>query len=273
MLVGSLAVSSACAVEAPMDSRPVVGVSIPPQKYLVDRIAGDLVRVEVMIPPGANPHSYEPTIAQMKALEGASVYVKVGHPAFAVERSWLEPVLSRATGVTVVDCSEGIRSTSGDPHIWVAPANVDRIAIRVATVLEHLLPQDREILAGNLSRLRSAIDALDRDIRSMLRDDEGRAFLVYHPAWGHFADAYGLRQIAIERDHREPGPKELRQLIASARAERIRTIFVQPQLDESGAQIVAAEIGAEVREIDPLAYDWDENLRRVATLLARDFQR
>jgi zinc transport system substrate-binding protein len=262
-----------CAVETPPDPRPLVAVSILPQKYVVDRIAGDLVRVEVMIPPGANPHAYEPSLGQLRALGRAAIYVKVGHPGFAVERAWIEPLLAESPNLVVVDCSEGVKSVSGDPHLWLAPRQMVAIAVRVETALERLFPDRGELLASNLSRFRADVASLDEEIRSLLEGKRGRAFLVFHPAWGYFAEAYGLEQIAIEADHREPDPRQLGELIQRAKAERIGTIFVQPQFDTVSAEMIAQEIGARIEPIDPLAYDWDENLRRVARLLAKELAR
>jgi zinc transport system substrate-binding protein len=147
------------------------------------------------------------------------------------------------------------------------------IAVRVETALERLFPDRGELLASNLSRFRADVASLDEEIRSLLEGKRGRAFLVFHPAWGYFAEAYGLEQIAIETDHREPDPRRLGELIQRARAERIGTIFVQPQFDTASAEMIAQEIGARIEPIDPLAYDWDENLRRVARLLAKELAR
>jgi zinc transport system substrate-binding protein len=258
---------AACGGEGAPDSRPLVVVSVLPQKYVVDRIAGDLVRTEVMIPPGASPHTYEPSVAKMTKLQSAALYVKVGHPHFPFE-GWVEKTLADAPDVPVVDGSAGVEAREGDPHIWVAPRHVEKMAIGVEAALERILPQHRETLRENLAAFRSEIAALDEEIRTLLSDKKGRRFLVFHPAWGYFAEAYGLEQVAIEHEHKEPDPHELAELIEHSREEGVKVIFVQPQLDSAAAETLAREIGARVEVLDALAYDWPANLRRAARALA-----
>ncbi len=258
----------ACWNERPRETRPLVMVSVLPQKYVVDRIAAEWVRVEVMIPPGANPQSYEPSLSTMAHFGEAALYVKVGHPHFPFEEAWLDRILAEAPGLPVVDCSKGIESREGDPHIWLAPRHVEQMAIEIEAALEKILPDQREKLAANLASLRSEIAALDGDIRKQLADKKGGRFLVLHPAWGYFAEAYGLEQVAIEHEHKEPGAHELAELIEHAKEEGVKVVFVQPQFDPSAAETLAREIGARIEPLDPLAYDWPANLRRAAKALA-----
>ncbi len=256
-----------CPGERAAETRPLVMVSVLPQQYVVDRIAGELVQVEVMIPPGASPHSYEPSLAKLSRLQDAALYVKVGHPNFPFEAAWLGGMLAEAPGLPVVDASAGLESREGDPHVWVAPRHVERLAIQVESALEKILPEHRDTLQANLAAFRTEIDVLDQEIRATLADKRGREFLVFHPAWGYFANAYGLEQLAIEHENKEPDPRELEALIEQARADGIQVVFVQPQFDPAAARTVANEIGARVEPLDALAYDWAANLRRAARAL------
>jgi zinc transport system substrate-binding protein len=260
----------ACSGEPSADVRPLVAVSVVPQKYVVDRIAGELVRVAVMIPPGASTATHEPSIAQLKALDEAVLYLKVGHPSFPFERAWLDAMLAEHPDLPVLDGSEGLESRSGDPHVWVAPRHVEQMAIRLEGALGEILPQHRRALTANLAEFRATIDALDTQIRDALAGREGGRFLVFHPAWGYFAAAYGLEQVSIEHEHKEPDPHELAELIELAREQNIGVVFVQPQFDASSAEMLAREIGARVEPLDPLAYDWEANLRRVTAILAEE---
>lgn len=260
----------ACSKDRAEDPRPLVAVSVVPQKYVVDRIAGELVRVAVMIPPGASPATHEPSITQLKALDEAVLYLKVGHPSFPFESAWLDAMLAEHRDLPVLDASEGLERRSGDPHVWVAPRQVEQMAIRLEGALGEILPQHRHALAANLAEFRAAIDALDTQICDALAGKEGGRFLVFHPAWGYFAAAYGLEQVAIEREHKEPDPHELAELIELAREQRIGVVFVQPQFDPSSAEMLAREIGARVERVDPLAYNWDANLRRMTGILAEE---
>jgi zinc transport system substrate-binding protein len=255
--------------EAP--DRPVVAVSVEPQAYFVEQIAGELVQVVVMVPPGANPATYSPTVHQIQALSDASLYFKVGHAGFAFERSWLDSMLEVKSGLVIVDGAQGSPCTAGDPHLWVAPSGVRVMAANLAKGLERLLPDQQEILQANLAAFQQRIDALDLEIRETLGEQTGRGFLVYHPSWGCFAEEYGLEQIAIERDGKEPSPHDLAAMIDSAKRDGIRVVFVQPQHSERAAETVAEAIGGRVVAVDPLARDWPANLRAVASALRASF--
>jgi zinc transport system substrate-binding protein len=261
------AIAGAASAEEPA-ARPVVAVSVLPQKYVLDRLAGERVEVEVMIPPGASPATYEPTLAQMKRLGEASLYVKVGHPSFAFEAAWLDKLLADTPGLPVVDGSAGVERRDGDPHVWVAPRHVEEMAIQSGAALAKILPQLQGELQANLAAFRTEIDALDQEIRSLLAGKTGRKFLVFHPAWGYFAEAYGLEQVAIEHEGKDPDARELGKLIEQAREEKVGVVFVQPQFDPASAELLASEIGARVEPLDPLAYDWPANLRRAARAIA-----
>ena len=114
------------------------------------------------------------------------------------------------------------------------------------------------------------LDALDAELRALLAEVPSRRFMVYHPAWGYFADAYGLTQVAIEREGKEPGAKALAGLINQARREGVRVILVQPQMNPQAAEQVARAVGGTVASADPLAADYAASLRRVARLIAGD---
>ena len=223
--------------------------------------------MEVLIPPGASPVTHEPGVAQLKALEEAALYVKVGHPSFAFEAAWLDDLLAGTEGLVVIDGSEGVASRGGDPHVWLAPRHMEQLAIRIEAALREILPQHRGALAANLAAFRAEIAALDLELEAAFAEAERPGLLVFHPAWGYFAEAYGLEQVAIEHQHQAPDPYELGELIERARRERIDVVFVQPQFDPSSAETLAREIGARVETLDPLAYDWPANLRRAARLL------
>ena len=250
---------------------PVVAVSVAPQAYFVERIAGDLVEVVVMIPPGANPATYSPTVHQVQAVTGAALYLKVGHPGFPFERTWLDSMLSVESGIVVVDGSVGAACAADDPHPWVAPGGVRAMATNLTEALGRLLPNHVLELQSNLESLRGEIDELDREVREVLSGYAGRRFLVFHPSWGCFAEEYGLQQVAIEHEGKEPSPRELSDLIRSARDDGIRVVFVQPQSSTRAASTIADAIGGRVAALDPLARDWPQNLRQVAKTLRAAF--
>lgn len=265
-LLAALATLVACAQRAD-DSRPVVAVSVAPQAWFVKRIAGERVRVLVMVPPGASPVTHAPTLAQMRALSEAVLYVRVGHPAFPFEAAWLERVLSEMDGLRILDTVSQTRAGT-DPHVWLDPERARELARNVADALVELLPADREALLAALDPLLAEIDAVEAELRARLEPLRGGAFMVFHPAWNPLTARYGLEQIAIEADGKEPSAPELARLIEMGRRRGVRVIFAQPHFDPASAAAVAREIGARVELIDPLAYEWADNLREVARSLS-----
>lgn len=264
------AIAAGCTT-SPAPGPPIVAVSVAPQGYFVKRIAGDLVRVEVMVPPGANPAVYAPTARQVQAASEAALYVKVGHPAFPFEHNWLDSMIVAGSATPVVDGSKEVLCSDCGPHNWVSPACVRATASSLAAALERVLPEHRQTLRANLESFRSEIDRVDRTVREALDPHRGRRFLVFHPSWGCFARDYGLLQVAIERDGKEPSPRGLSSLIDAARNEGLRVVFVQPQFSSRAAETIAAAIGGRTEELDPLAADWPENLIRTAAALRDSF--
>lgn len=260
----------ACAVPAGCDRRapatPIVCVSVLPQAYFVDRIAGDLVETHVMIPPGASPTTHEPTPSQLRAAADASVYFKIGHPSFPFERTWLDRLIGESA--RAVDTSVGLTRRDGDPHTWVAPGTAIMTARTMAAVLSEEFPQHSAVFQANLRQLEMDVEALDAELREQLSPHRGKTFFVAHPAWGYFADQYGLTQASVERDNKQPSPAAFFEFIEAARASGTTVVLVQPQFSARHAQIVADEIGAKLMEADPLAPDWLGNTRRFGRLLA-----
>lgn len=257
----------------PVESRPVVAVSVLPQAYFVDRVAEGLVRVEVMIPPGASPTTHEPTLAQRKALAEAVLYVRIGHPHFSFEQAWLDRLLTDRSELAVVDSCAGLEGIGDDPHVWLVPRFVRSMVLRIAAALTSRFPEHTAQLAANRDRLLEEIDAVDADVRRALAGKQGGVFLVVHPAWGSFALEYGLEQLALHSERKEPTPKRLATLIARARTLGIDTVFAQPQFDRAIAEVVAGEIGGRVELLDPFAYEWSATLRSTALRLARAVRR
>jgi zinc transport system substrate-binding protein len=254
--------SGACSAEGLQ-----VSVSILPQAYFVERVAGSLARVQVMIPKGASPETYEPTPQQLVRLAESRIYVKVGAPDFPVERKYLRAALDRNRKLAVVDMSDGVPLLREDPHIWTSPSAV-RIGVRnISRMLESLDPSHGADYRRNLDAFLLDIDGLDREIRRALDGKRGQAFMVYHPSWGYFAHEYGLTQLAIEEEGKPLSAAHIRTIVDLAKATGIRAILVQKGFDAKGARAIARDIGAELFETDPLEKDWLAGMRQVAALL------
>ncbi len=258
-------------------------VSIAPQRYLVERIGGEHVRVSVMVGAGDNPHTYEPKPDQLKALSSAAGLLRHRRRVRGVWIGAHRLALNRA--MRVVDkpprASSGCRCRSImmkttrkrkmattraalDPHVWTSPRLAAQQARVMAAALAELDPPHAADYAANLAALEADIAALDADLRATLAEVKGRKFMVFHPSWGYFARDYGLEQIAVEVGGQEPSAQELAALITTARAEGIRVVFAQPEFNTANATTIAREIGGEVLLISPLAEDWLDNLRTVA---------
>jgi zinc transport system substrate-binding protein len=270
LILLGLGLASALAAE------PVaVLVSILPQKYLVDRVGDGRVRTSVLVGPGQNPHTYEPTARQMAEVSRARAYFRVG---VDFEEAWLGRIVQTNPRLRVIDQREGIRLRPADaghdhgedaqgrpdPHIWTSPPLARLMATQVRDELTALDPEGARAYAVGFAGLAADLDALDTEIRQALADHTRRRFMVFHPSWGYFADTYGLEQIAIEQRGKEPGGRTLGALIDEARAEGVRVVFIEPQDNPAPAKAVARAVGAQAVTVDALAQDYIANLRRVA---------
>jgi zinc transport system substrate-binding protein len=172
------------------------------------------------------------------------------------------------TQMLMLDTTAGIQRRLGDPHVWTSPILVKSMASRIRDALVKLDPTHAGVYEHNYSQFASDLDRLDAEIRARLSPYTGRAFLVFHAAWGYFADAYSLRQIPIEAEGKELGPRALARVIDEARAKGIKVVFVQPQFSRRSAELIAEQIGGHVVAVDPLAENYIENMRRVAASFA-----
>lgn len=276
---GLILLLAACrSTPAPEAGRLRIAVSVPPQAYFVERIGGDRVQVDVLIPPGYSHVDYSVTPRQVLDLGRARLYVAVGHPGFEIERARLLPLVESIPGLEVVDMSRGMRMiegegegedhgehghAGGDPHVWVSPGTVAVAARNIAAALERTDPRHAAEYRANLQRFEADIAALDREIRAELAPLRGSPFLVYHPTWGYFARDYGLKQVAIEAEGKEPSAQRLIRLIDRARAEGAKVVFVQSGFPRKSAQVIADAVDGRLVTADPQERDWLGNLRRV----------
>ncbi len=256
-------------------------VSILPEQTFVKAIGGDKVQVTLMVTPGNSPHTYEPKPSQMKAIAKAQLYFAIG---VEFEHVWLPRFKDLNPNMKIVDLSKGIEkmpmaahhheaehheANGLDPHIWTAPENVARIAQHISEALASADPQNRTYYKANLDAFLAKVKATDSRIRNFLASlPKGTAFMVFHPSWGYFAKAYGLRQLPIEIEGKSPKPRELIAVIKAAQKAHVRAIFTQPEFSDASAKIIADELHIPVIKVSPLAADWSENLVRIAKAIA-----
>ena len=293
-----------------------VFASVVPIQTFGEKIGGQHVDARVMVRPGFNPHTYDPTPQQITALAGAALYVRVGVP---FEKAWMERIRSANPRMQVLDARDGIslremeahahdehgdeaehHQESGhdhrhggeaphadhdehdahagehdheqDPHVWTSPPLVTHMVGRIRDKLSELSPDHAADFARNHDAFVAELRALDAELHTLLDPLPNRKFMVFHPAWGYFAESYGLTQVSIEREGKEPGARGLAALIDQAKQEQVKVVFVQPQFDKRQARKVAQAIGGVVVSVDPLAADYVDNLRRVGREFAKALQ-
>jgi len=245
----------------------VVAVTILPQAEFVEKIGGEKVQVTVMIPPGASPHTYEPTPRQLIEVSKAKIYFQVGS-GVDFELAFMSKIVEVNSEMLVVNCSEGIKIVGRDPHVWLSPRNAKKIVGNIYNALVQVDPENEDYYRKNLESYIKELDNLDKDIRKILRNVTNRRFMIYHPAWGYFARDYNLTQIPVEKEGKEPTIRGLMALIDQARRLNVKVIFVSPQFDEKKAEIIAESIHGKIVFLDPLAKDYVENLRSAALKIA-----
>lgn len=251
-----------------MDERLQVVVTVAPLAGLVDRIAPAIAEITVMIPPGANPVTYEPSLSRVQAASSADLYVSVGHPAFIWESAWLAGLLERGEAEVVSsvgDCD----TLPDDPHVWLSLECARGLAQRLAGAIQRVRPDAAESVATSLAQLLAEMDDIREAADAALGSRRGGSFIVLHPAWGYLADEYGLEQIAIlDHGSGDAGPAELATIVRRARELALTNVVVQPQFSAEPAQLVAGELGGETVMLDPLARDWAASFRGAVSVLA-----
>jgi len=243
-------------------------VTIPPQAEWVERVGGEGVEVIVLVPPGANPHTYEPTPRQLKRVVQADLYAIVGS-GMEFELAWLGRIRRLNPRLFIVDCSKGVQRLADDPHLWLSLRNAQRMVENLLKGLSRVDPEHSERYRERAEAYLEELRRLDAELSRLFSKAKGRAFMTFHPAWGYFARDYGLRQLVIEQGGKSPSPKAMVRLAKEAKEEGIRVIFASPQFDRRAAEAMAQSIGAEVILLDPLARDYLENMRRAAHAIAR----
>ena len=287
LLAGAiLLVGSEAAVAA--EPRLSVFVSILPQVEFVERVGGRRVDVRALVLPGQNPATYSPTPKQLFELSRADVYFRIGVP---FENALIPRIRSAMKDLRVVDTRKGIRQREMlghgrrheneeadgheaglDPHIWLDPMLVKQQVQTMRDALSELNPDGAAEYEVNCRAYCDELDRAHERVGRALAPLRGREFFVFHPAYGYFADAYGLKQVAVEAEGKEPGPRQLTALVAAAKERGVKVIFVQPQFDKRNALAIAEAIGGVAVDLDPLAGDYIRNLEEMAAKIERALQ-
>ena len=271
------------------ETKPTVSVTIEPQRYFVEKIAGDNFKVNTIVPPGTSPEAYDPTPSQMVALGKSLLYFKVGYLGF--ERAWGKTLEENNANVVVVNTSNEIVLIEGedhsieidghlyvdghdhdgiDTHIWSSPKSALIMAENMLNALVKVDVENQKFYRENFKALQVEIIETDKKITTLLENAPVKSFIIYHPALGYFARDYNLTQYSIEFEGKSPSPQQLKQMIDFAHEQGIKTIFVQKGFDMKNAESLAKEVGASVHSIDPLSYNWSEELIKIAEILSNN---
>jgi zinc transport system substrate-binding protein len=242
-----------------------VVVTIPPIAEFVEQVGGSAIQVEVMVPPGASPHTHEPTPGQLEKVSEAALYVKVGS-GIEFELTWMNDLLEMNRSMLVVDCSQDIQlissgeSNSYDPHIWLSPRNAQ---IMVHTICEGLItidPDHETSYTANRDTYIEELKALDEQLTNIFSESTTKKIMVFHPAWTYFCRDYDLQQVPIEKEGKEPTPRGIQELIEQARRYEISVIVASPEFSTETAEVIAHEIGGKVILVSPLEKSYADML-------------
>jgi zinc transport system substrate-binding protein len=276
---------SSCSVQAKKEGL-LLAVSIPPQAWFVSQIAGDKAAVLILAGPGQNPHNYEPTPKQIQGLASASAWILSGTE---FEVSFRPKISALFPNLLVVDGSKGVKfrtleehdyddehDGSGryaleiDRHTWLGREPAIILAAHIKDTLSFFDYENGAYYQEQYEKLVLEIDEEFDKLKIIMEPLRGKRVFVYHPSFGYFFDEFGIYQEAVETGGKEPGPRALYELILKLKEDRAAAVFVQTEFPVSAAKTLAAATGVELVSLDPLAWDWLENIRRMGDALKRD---
>ena len=271
-----------CSRHSPQD-KLLIAVSISPQAWFVNQIAGDKADTLILVPPGQNPHTYEPTPRQLQSLASASAWILSG---LEFEISFMPKIAPLFPNLLIVDGTKGVQfrsleeqcSDHGhqahghscldiDRHTWLGREPAKLLGMHIRDVLSQLDYENEAFYRGRYENLVREIDNVFEELRIALAPLSGGNVFVYHPSFGYFFDEFHIHQEAVETGGNEPTPRILNNLMAKIIEEKPAAIFVQAQFPVNAARTLANAAGAQLIEMDPLAFDWLDNIRRMGKSL------
>lgn len=264
------------------ESEKVITVTILPQKTFVEKIAGDEFKINVLVPPGSNPETGNLLPSQLKDISNSDVWFQIGYLGF--ETTWSEKIAEANKKMKIINHSKGLdliaveeehgdhsHESGVDPHIWLSPVLVKKMARQIMDELTLLNPANSNKYKTNYLDFVKEIDLLDIEIRKKLAPFKGKKIIIFHPSLSYFTREYGLVQYSLEREGKEPTPQLIMELVDLARKENIKTIYIQNEFDRDHARVFSEEIQGKVIQIRPLDPAWTDNLREMTTIFAENF--
>lgn len=285
-LLGVLFIATACNNKN-KENTDSLSVTIEPQRYFLEQIVGDKYKVTSLVPQGSNPETFEPSPSQMMALDKSKAYFKIGF--LGIENTLIEKIKNQSQ-LNIIDCSNGVAiiqdehqhahdhdhdhahhhhaHAGGDPHYWSSINSAKAIVKNMYDAIVSLDPENKDIYTSNYNKEIAKINETDSIISSLLANSESKAFIIYHPALSYFAQEYGLEQLSIEHEGKNPSPAQLKALIDKAKEKNIKAVFIQKEFDVKNAEIIAQQIEAQTYSIDPLSYNWHDEMIKIAKTIA-----
>lgn len=272
-MAAALLACAACKNSGQSSGKPLLAVSIDPQRQLLEAVAGPEFSVTAVMPAGANPETFEPTVAKRMKAAGAEAYFPIGFLPFEaqIESEMLGRTYNSTNGIAPLfdTHSHGDHTHSvPDPHVWTSVPNCIVMARHMADALGAMYPADAAYFAHRADSVAAALGELDAALSSRLADAD-KTFLVWHPSLSYFARDYGLKQIAVGHESKEVSVGQLASIIEQAKADSVKVLFFQKEFDSRQARNLCDEVGARIVEINPMAYDWQAELTRIVDELAK----
>ena len=254
-----------------------VVVSLAPQVEFVKAVGGDKVNVTLMVPPGSDPHTYEPLPSQLSQVSNAKMYAEIGSP-IEFETNYMDKIKSANTNMLVVNCSKGIElipntaeneSDEMDPHDWVDPKNAKIMVENIYEGLVQVDPADKAYFQKNRDQYLQKLDELDKNTTELLKGKQGTDIIIFHPAFGYYCKDYNLTMVAAMLNDEEPSPQRLALLVNTAKQNNIKIVFTEPQYDPKYMQSVASQIGGQVLTVNDLDENYLQNMENVAKAFSK----
>lgn len=267
----------------------IVSVTIEPQRFFAEKIAGDRFKINCIVPAGQSPETYDPTPQQMIRLGKSLAYLQIGQIGF--EQAWMNKIRENNPQLKIFDTSEGMNFLTDteeddhdhgegdehhhhhhpggiDPHIWSSIGGAKVVAWNTLNAFIALDPDHTDYYWQNYNRLLDEIEKTGAEIKQMLDPLIARTFIIYHPALTYFAEEFDLTQLCIEMDGKEPSPAQLKKLVETARKNDAHVVFIQQEFDQKNAELIAKETGCRLTVINPLDYHWAKEMIHIAKALA-----
>lgn len=251
--------------------KPIIAVTIVPEKTFVEAVCGDLVEVIALVPPGNSPENYEPTPQEMEKFSQAAVYFTIGVPteeANIIPNAGAVKIVSLQEAAKAVYPERVFESGGRDPHIWLSPKRVEVMIKTIAAEMSALDPENKAAYEKNAEAYIAQLQDLDQELTAALAPVQNKKFIAYHPAFGYLADDYGLEMVALEEEGKEATAQQLQTIIDLAKTENIKVIFYQEEIDSSQSQAFADELGGKTIQLAPLAANYIENLQNMVKTMA-----